>query len=115
MQLYQSWGPRSEVKSTDHYTIDFGREVTLSSIALYLRADGFGGANSHDAYFSEITLEFSDGSSVKINPTKTADKQTFEFEEKTTTSIKLTGFVTDKSDSQGWAAVTEIMVMGKEA
>ena len=112
---YQSWGPRSEVKSTDHYTIDFGREVTLSSIALYLRADGFGGSNSHDAYFSEITLEFSDGSSVKINPTKTADKQTFEFEEKTTTSIKLTGFVTDKSDSQGWAAVTEIMVMGKEA
>lgn len=112
---YQSWGPRSEVKSTDHYTIDFGREVTLSSIALYLRADGFGGSNSHDAYFSEITLEFSDGSSVKINPTKTADKQTFEFEEKTTTSIKLTGFVTDKSDSLGWAAVTEIMVMGKEA
>lgn len=112
---YQSWGPRSEVKSTDHYTIDFGREVTLSSIALYLRADGFGGSNSHDAYFSEITLEFSDGSSVKISPTKTADKQTFEFEEKTTTSIKLTGFVTDKSDSQGWAAVTEIMVMGKEA
>ena len=112
---YQSWGPRSEVKSTDHYTIDFGREVTLSSIALYLRADGFGGSNSHDAYFSEITLEFSDGSSVKINPTKIADKQTFEFEEKTTTSIKLTGFVTDKSDSQGWAAISEIQVMGKEA
>ena len=112
---YQSWGPTSSVKATDHVTIDFGRAVTVSSIALYLRADGFGGSNSHDAYFSEITLEFSDGSSVKINPTKIADKQTFEFEEKTTTSIKLTGFVTDKSDSLGWAAITEIQVMGKEA
>ena len=112
---YQSWGPRATVLATDYYTIDFGREVTLSSIALYLRADGFGSPNSHDAYFSEITLVFSDGTSTKINPTKTASKQEFTFEEKTTTSIKLTGFVTDKSDSQGWAAITEIEVMGKEA
>ncbi len=112
---YQSWGPKSTVLKTDHFTIDFGRAVTIDSVVLYLRADGFGGSNSHDAYFKEITLEFSDGSSVKINPTKTADAQTFDFGPVTTTFVKLTGFVTDKADSQGWAAITEIQVMGSEA
>ncbi len=110
----QSWGPRAIVNKTDSFTVDFGREVSISSVALYLRADGFGGSNSHDAYFSEITLEFSDGSTVKINPQKIADCQTFTFDEVKTNSLKLTGFVTDKSDSQGWAAITEISVAGKD-
>lgn len=112
---YQSWGPKATVLKTDYFTIDFGRAVTMDSVVLYLRADGFGGSNSHDAYFKEITLEFSDGSSVTINPTKTADAQTFDFDAVTTTYVKLTGFVTDKTDSQGWAAITEIQVMGCEA
>lgn len=112
---YQSWGPKATVLKTDYFTIDFGRAVTMDSVVLYLRADGFGGSNSHDAYFKEITLEFSDGSSVTVNPTKTADAQTFDFDAVTTTYVKLTGFVTDKTDSQGWAAITEIQVMGCEA
>ncbi len=110
----QSWGPRANVLATDYFTIDFGRTVSLSSLALSLRADGFGGSNAHDAYFSKIVLEFSDGSTVEINPTKTADKQTFEFEAKNTTYVKLTGFVTDKSNSQGWAAITEIEAFGTD-
>ena len=68
---YQSWGPKATVLKTDYFTIDFGRAVTIDSVVLYLRADGFGGSNSHDAYFKEITLEFSDGSSVTVNPTST--------------------------------------------
>ena len=52
---------------------------------------------------------------MTVNPTKTADAQTFDFDAVTTTYVKLTGFVTDKTDSQGWAAITEIQVMGCEA
>lgn len=111
---YESWGPGATVRATDYFTVNFGREVCVSSIVLFLRADGFDGSNSHDAFFSSITLEFSDGSSVTVNPTKTADAQIFEFDEVKTASVKLTGFVTDKSDSQGWAAITEIQIMGSD-
>ena len=110
----QSWGPTDNVKKTDYFKIDFGREVEISEIVLYLRADGFGSSNSHDAYFSSITVEFSDGTSVVIEPEKTAKSQNFPIETVKTTYVKLTGFVTDKSNSQGWAAITEIEVYGKD-
>ena len=111
---YESWGPQATVRKTDYFTIDLGREVMIDEIVLYLRADGFGGSNSHDAYFSTIVLEFSDGSSVTVNPTKTADAQSFTFDAVLTSYVKLTGFITDKSDSQGWAAITEIQLFGNE-
>lgn len=110
----ESWGPKATVKKTDYFTIDFGREVTLSEVVLYLRADGFGKANSHDAYFSTVVFEFSDGTSVTVNPTKIASAQSFTFDPVLTSSLKLTGFVTDKTDSQGWAAITEIQAIGHD-
>ena len=109
---YQSWGPKATVLSTDHFTVELGREATVTSIELYLRADGFSGSHAHDAFFSEITLEFSNGTSVVIHPEKTASKQVFTFDAVQTSFVKLTGFVTDKSNSDGWAAITEVRVMG---
>ena len=111
---YESWGPKATVKSTDYFLIDFGREVTLDEVVLYLRADGFGGSNSHDAYFSTIVFEFSDGTSVTVNPVKDAKAQSFTFDAVKTSSLRLTGFVTDKSGSQGWAAITEIEAYGAD-
>ena len=112
---YESWGPGSTVRATDYFTVDLGREATVSSLELYLRADGFSRAHAHDAYFSEITLEFSNGTSVVIHPEKTAAKQEFTFDPVVTSYVKLTGFVTDKTDSDGWAAITEIKVIGSDA
>ncbi len=109
---YQSWGPNSTVNPTDTFMIDFGREVTVDQLITYIRADFSATGSSHDAYFSEYTVVFSDGSSIKVNPVKTADAQTFELGGKTTSSITITGFVTDKTNSQGWAGFTEVMVMG---
>ena len=111
---YESWGPNSDVKKSDHFTVSLGREVLVSSLTLYLRADGFGSSNSHDAYFSTIVLEFSDGTKVTVNPEKTAKKQEFDFDPVMTSYVKLTGFVTDKSNSQGWAAITEVIVTGHD-
>lgn len=110
----QSWGPKDTVLKTDKFIIDFGREVNVNELVLFIRAD-FAAGTSHDAYFSEITVKFSDGTSVVINPKKTADAQTFDLGNKTTTSVTLTGFVTDKTNSMGWAAITEVEVYGAEA
>jgi hypothetical protein len=109
MYPLQSWGPKDTVLKTDRFVIDFGREVNVSELVLYIRADF-----PHDAYFSEITVKFSDGSSVVINPVKDAKAQTFDLGNKTTSSIILTGFVTDKTNSQGWASLTEVEVYGTD-
>ena len=111
---YQSWGPQSTVLPTDTFTIDFGREVTVNKLITYIRADFSSTGTSHDAYFSEYTVKFSDGSEVKVNPIKTANAQEFDLGSKTTSSITITGFVTDKANSSGWAGFTEVMVMGQE-
>ena len=111
----QSWGTRSSVAATDYLLLDFGRTVSLDEIALYLRADGFDSEGvSHDAFFSQIVLEFSNGTSVTINPRKSSEKQTFAFEPVQTTYVKLTGFVSDKSNSSGWTAITELQAFGYE-
>lgn len=105
----QSWGPKDVVKATDHFTIDFGRSVLVNEIVIYLRGD-FG----HDAYFSTIVVQFSDGSSEVIKPTRTRDGQKFTFSAKETTSVKLTGFVTDTSKGGPWTGLAEVEVYGLE-
>ena len=108
----QSWGPNATVKSTDVFTIDFGREVVVNDLVIYLRGDFVTSGNSHDAYFSEITVKLSDGTEFKFNPTKTRKAQTFNLEGKTTTSVTITGFVTDNTNSQGWTGFAEVEVNG---
>ena len=108
----QSWGPNSTVKPTDVFQIDFGREVVVNELVIYLRGDFVTNGNSHDAYFSEITVKLSDGSEFKFNPTKTRNGQKFDLEGKTTTSVTITGFVTDKTNSQGWTGFAEVEVNG---
>ena len=112
MYPQQSWGPNKPVKSTDTFVIDFGREVVVNELVLYLRGDFVTTGHSHDSYFSEITVKLSDGTQIKINPEKTRSAQTFDLEGKTTTSITLTGFVCDNTNSDGWAGLAEVKVNG---
>lgn len=105
----QSWGPKDVVKKTDYFTIDFGRNVLVNEIVVYLRGD-FG----HDAYFSAITVEFSDGTTQVINPIMTRDGQSFKIPAKVTESVKLTGFVIDSSKGGPWTGLAEVEVYGME-
>ena len=107
----QSWGPDSTVKSNDYYKIDFGREVKISSIVLYIRADF-----PHDAFWDSCVVELSDGSTLDISGIKeTYKKQTFEFDEFTTTSLKFTDLHRSSSSRGDWAAWTEVEVYGYES
>ena len=53
---YQSWGIGA--REDAHITLDFGREVLIDAMTLYLRADF-----PHDAYWVEGTVVMSDGHS----------------------------------------------------
>lgn len=103
---YQSWGPDSNFSEKNGYIkIDFGHEVKVDSLNMYIRADF-----PHDTYFKKMKIEFSDGSSMRFDIEKSADEQAFEIGGVTTTYIKITEL--EKDDHNGWAAITEIEVMG---
>lgn len=103
---YQSWGPDSNFSEKNGYIkIDFGHEVNVDSLNMYIRADF-----PHDTYFKKMKVEFSDGSSIEFDIEKTADEQSFEIGGVKTTYIKITKL--EKDDHNGWAAITEIEVMG---
>jgi hypothetical protein len=104
---YESWG---NGKISDPWLkIDFGRDVTVDKVRLYIRSDF-----PHDTYWTNMTLQFSDGSSKDITLQKTADPQDYTFPAKTIRWIRLANF---KQPTQplGWAAVTEVEVYGKDA
>ncbi len=106
----QSWGPNEIVRKTDFFLVNFNRTVTVDEIVVFLRGD-FG----HDAYYSAIVLEFSDGSTETINPKKIRDGQKFTFEARETTSVKLTGFEIDKTGaSASWTGLAEVEIYGTE-
>jgi hypothetical protein len=104
---YESWG---NGKIADPWLkIDFGRDVTVDKVRLYIRADF-----PHDTYWTNMTFQFSDGSSKDITLQKTADPQDYTFPEKTIHWIRLANF---KQPTQplGWAAITEVEVYGRDA
>jgi hypothetical protein len=104
---YESWG---NGKNPDPWLkIDFGRDVTVDKVRLYIRADF-----PHDSYWTSATIQFPDGTKKDISLRKTSDPQDYTFPPKTIRWIELTNF---KQPIQplGWAAVTEMEVYGKDA
>lgn len=105
---FQSWGPDSDFSQTNGYImIDFGHEVNVNSLLLYIRADF-----PHDTYFTTMTVEFSDGSSQVFTIEKKASAQTFDLGNVNTSFIRITNLRKEQSD--GWAALSEIEIIGKE-
>ena len=86
---YQSWGPKNTMSAKDYIKIDFGHDVSVEELVLYLRADF-----DHDGYWGSFTVEFSDGSTLDITSVKKASKaQTFKFDEPVvTSSLKFSNF-----------------------
>ncbi len=105
---YHSWG--GGLREDLEYWVDFGMEVEVSSVVIYLRADF-----PHDTYWKEAEIEFSDKTRIPVTLLGTQEGQKFEFEPKRTESVKLTGFKQQRlpDGSLSFAALSQIQINGK--
>jgi len=102
---FPSWGP--DKRKDLWWQVEFGREVEIDKIVLYIRADF-----PQDRHWRSATVGFSDGSSEKIDISKAAEPQTFTFDKRIATWVKFTDFVQD--EPLGWCGFTEVEVWGKD-
>lgn len=104
----QSWGPGSNMSSTDSLKIEFGRDVSLSKLVIFLRADF-----PHDTYWDTCTVKFSDGSTMELSFKKTAEGQQFALDSAVVTdSITFTNF--HKVAGSDWASWMEVQAFGSD-
>lgn len=106
-----SWGPDRNVADL-WLEIDFGRDVQISYLELFIRADFIEYTNTdHDTYITSVTVETAEGDTVFGNLIKTADGQKLVFDEPvTTTSIRLKDFAI--ADQSKWFAISELRAFG---
>jgi len=108
----QNWGPYANAGGEAHpnstLRVDFGRPVEIDKLAVVVRYNPY--QNNH---FKEITVEFSDGSKVKINPKYNGERQAFGIKKRTVKWMKFTKLI-DKRPG-GYAALTEVEAWGKPA
>lgn len=102
---FESWGTNGQ--SDAEMTLDFGREVTVDTLAFILRAD-----YPHDGYWTSVSLEYSDGSIDTLNLKKTSDRQIFKVDDRKVTWIKLFNLVED-TDPTTFSALTQFEAYGK--
>ena len=104
---FPSWGPN--LRCDLWLKIDFGCEVEIDKAVIYARADF-----PHDSWWRYGTLEFSDGSTEKIELVRTAEPQTFTFSPRRATWVKLTNLYPAETPLK-WCGVTEIEFWGVTA
>lgn len=112
---FQAWGggDRDDLE----YSLEFGRPVKVDKLVMYLRADYSKNneGKEHDTYWKEVTVQFSDGTSMTVNPVKSGEGQTFAFSPRIITGLKLKNLVRDWDFStRGFAALSQIEVWGKD-
>lgn len=106
----QSWGPYlpGGKHPAPELTIDFGRPVRIDKLVVVVRHNVR--QNNH---WKEATVEFSDGSNVKINPEYNGKRQEFPIKERTVSSMKLVNLVPDKP--RKYAAFVEVEAWGRDS
>jgi len=104
----QSWGPYlpGGKHPAPELTIEFGRPVEIDKLVVVVRHNVR--QNNH---WKEATVEFSDGSKVKITPQFNGKRQEFPIVKRVVTSLKFTSLVSDKKGK--YAAFVETEVWGK--
>lgn len=103
---YQSWGPEHQ----DGYQwikIDFGREVYVNEVDLYIRADF-----PHDVHYTSATLEFSDGTEKNINMEATKEAQSYSFDTEKTSYVIVKNLVPADSSTDYWEGLVEVQAYG---
>jgi hypothetical protein len=103
---YASWGPQLTVPGL-WWKIDFGHDVTIDKVKIWVRADWSGG---HDSYWKRATLVFTNGTrdTITIDSLKTGQES--HFTSRNTQSITVTDFIA--SNPAKWCAFTEVQVWG---
>lgn len=104
---YGSWGinqnPDAEIR------VDFGREVVADKLVIYLRADF-----PHDNWWKQVTVRFSDDSTMVCRLEKTDQGQEILIGPKQISWIQLEKLI--KSDEPSpFPALTQLEVYGREA
>lgn len=104
---YQSWG--INMQEDAEMKVDFGRSVVIDKIILYTRADF-----PHDNWWTQVTISFSDGSSITWNLEKSEKPHILKFEKKTVEWVRLHNLI-KSNDPSPFPALSQIEVYGIEA
>ena len=101
---YESWGINRQDDAT--MKLEFGRPVCVDKVVFYTRSDF-----PHDNYWTQLTMDFSDGSSEIVPLSKTSRAQEYRFTERVIDSLILRDL--KKSDEPSpFPALTQIEVYG---
>lgn len=103
---FQSWGINRREDAA--IKIDFGREVEIDRIILYTRADF-----SHDSWWEQATIRYSDGSTEKISMKKSILPHEFMIEKRKVSWIELCDLI-KADDPSPFPALTQIEVYGND-
>lgn len=101
---FPSWGP--EQIADPWLKIDFGEEVEIDCVDIWLRADF-----PHDDAWTAAVIEYSDGSTLPIQFSKSADRQSFPFPARRVTWLRLCDFT--PSEPKAWRAISEVEAWGR--
>lgn len=104
---YSSWGINRDPKAT--LTIDFGRQVKISEVVVYTRADF-----PHDAWWVQADLTTDEGTTT-IKLAKTDSAQRFKLEKPATTRTLTVSNLVKADDPSPFPALTQIEAWGTEA
>ena len=102
---YQSWGINR--RDDAEMTVDFGREVETDKIVLCTRADF-----PHDNWWKQVTLTFSDGSSIDWELEKSRLPHVLSIEKKRITWVRLSRLI-KADDPSPFPALSQIEVYGR--
>ena len=103
---WSSWGINRDPEA--ELTLDFGRTVLIDRIVVYTRADF-----PHDAWWTEGTFSFSDGSTLTMAMTKLNGPQEIAFPAKKVSSLKLSKLI-KADDPSPFPALVQLEVYGTE-
>jgi hypothetical protein len=103
---YESWGINQDLNAA--MKVEFGRNVIIDKIRMYTRADF-----PHDAWWRQVTFQFSDGSAFVWNLEKTDKAHEITFEKKTIEWLELCNLI-KADDSSPFPALSQLEVYGIE-
>lgn len=101
---YQSWGINRQDDAA--LTIEFGRMIEADKVIMFTRADF-----PHDNWWTQVTLTFSDGSSIDWKLEKSRFAHVLTFEKKKITWVTISNLI-KADDPSPFPALTQLEVYG---
>lgn len=103
---YESWG--INMQDDAEMTVDFGREIEADKVVLYTRSDF-----PHDNWWTQVKLNFSDGTEIVWDLEKSSLPHILTFEKKKITWVRLSNLI-KADDPSPFPALSQIEVYGRE-